>query len=81
MIASEWLGPDWEDDLIVEKGQYWEEHRYCTSAEGFRDVVTEHTDHGALVLESKEVPIGPWCVYWWEQFPAGFRLELKIQEP
>ena len=81
MIASEWLGPDWEDDLNVEKGEYWEEHRYCTSEAGFRGVATEHLDHRRLILESKVTPIGPWCVYWWERFSAGFRLELKIAEP
>ena len=33
---------------------------------------------GDFVRASQVVPIGPWCVYWWERFPSGYRLELKL---
>ena len=34
MIAVEWLGPDWEDNLLVWKETYRDEHRYCEAQEG-----------------------------------------------
>jgi hypothetical protein len=81
MIAAEWLGPDWEDNLLVEKEYYREEHRYCEAEEGFRGVVQELADEGRVVQASRVVSIGPWCVYWWERFSAGYRMALQIGEP
>jgi hypothetical protein len=81
MIAAEWLGLDWEDDLSVWNDYYREEHRYCETEEGLQGIVQEHAARGEVVRTSKLVPLGPWCVYWWERFPAGYRLELEIGEP
>jgi hypothetical protein len=81
MIAAEWLGPDWEDDLRVWHDYYREEHRYCEAEEGLRGIVEGYTARGEVVRSSKLVPLGPWCVYWWERIPAGYRLELRIGEP
>jgi hypothetical protein len=78
MIAAEWLGADWEDGLDVWKETFREEHRYCEVEEGLRDILEEYAGCGEVVLSSRIVPIGPWCVYWWEQFPAGYRLEQQI---
>ena len=79
MIAAEWLGADWEDDLRIGNDYYREEHRYCETEEGLQSVQREHA--GEDVRVSRLVPLGPWCVFWWERFPAGFRMELKIGEP
>jgi hypothetical protein len=81
MTSAEWLGPDWEDDLVVSWGYSWEEHHYCETDEGFDRIAQEHTDKGDIVRTRRVVPIGPWCVYWWERFPAGYRLELELGEP
>jgi hypothetical protein len=81
MIAAEWLGPDWEDDLQVWKEYYREEHQYGVTEEGLRGIVEDHEARGEVVRSSKLVPIGPWCVFWWERFPAGFRVEIEIGEP
>jgi hypothetical protein len=81
MIAADWLGPAWEDEIDVCKEWFWEEHRYCETAEGLRDVVQEHVDRGRIVQARRVVPIGPWCVYWWERFPGGYRMELEIDDP
>jgi hypothetical protein len=81
MIQAERLGPDWEDALHVSREYYWEEHCYSTSEEGFERVVQEHIARGVVVQASRVVPIGPWCVHWWERFPAGYRLELELCEP
>jgi hypothetical protein len=80
MIADEWLGPDWEDALNVSRGYYWEAHHYCTSEEGFEGIVPEHVAKCDIV-RGRTVPIGPWCVWWWERFAAGYRLELELGEP
>jgi hypothetical protein len=80
-IAAEWRGPDWEDDLRVWKETYREEHRYCEAPEGLRGIERESAARGEIVRASKLVPLGPWCVYWWERFPAGYRLELQIGKP
>jgi hypothetical protein len=81
MTSAEWLGPDWEDDLIVSRGYYWEEHHYSETDEGFDHIVQEHVAKGDVVRARRVEPIGPWCVYWWERFPAGYRLELELGEP
>ena len=77
-ISAAWLGDDWEDSLRVSNGYYREEHRYCGTESGFRNIVAEYEAEGWVVRSARVVPIGPWCVSWWEQFPAGFRLELEI---
>jgi hypothetical protein len=81
MICAEWLGPDWEDELSVWNDYYREVHHYCEAQEGLRGIVHTYVDEGEAIRASKLVPIGPWCVYWWERFPAGYRLELQIGHP
>jgi hypothetical protein len=77
-IAAEWLGPDWEDALDVSNTYFCEEHLYCESNDELRYAVTEHTLNGESIISSRVLPIGPWCVYWWQQFPAGYRLETQF---
>jgi hypothetical protein len=77
-ISAEWLGPHWEDDLQVSHDYLWEEHHYSESEAGFQDVTKKHLAAGVRINTSRVVPIGPWCVYWWQRFPAGYRLELEL---
>ncbi len=79
VLSAEWLGPDWEDALAVSHGYYREEHRYCEAEEGFAGIVEEYVAKGGVVRSCRVVPIGPWCVHWWERFPSGVRLELEIE--
>jgi hypothetical protein len=79
--SAEWLGPDWEDALVVARGYSWEEHHYGQTDEGFDHIIQEHVAKGDVVRDSRVVPIGPWCVSWWERFAAGYRLELELGEP
>ena len=39
MIAAEYLGPGWEDDLSVWREYYREGHRYCETEEGLQGVL------------------------------------------
>lgn len=80
-IAAEWLGSDWEDNFSVWKCYYWEEHHYCESEEGFHRVMQGHLDNGETARAKRLVPIGPWCIRWWNRFPVGYRLELEFGEP
>jgi hypothetical protein len=80
-IAAECLGPDWEDALSVWKESYREEHHYCEAEESLRGIAEEHVAKGEIVLASRIVPLGPWCVKWWESYPSGYRLELEIGQP
>ncbi len=81
MISDEWLGNDWEDDLNVSNEFYHEAHYYCESQEGFRNIEAKLVAEGRFIRACKVVPIGPWCVHWWEQFPSGYRKEIEIGEP
>jgi hypothetical protein len=81
MLAATWLGPNWEDGLHVHKEHYWEEHHYCESVAGFRRIVKEREERGNTVLASRIVPLGPWCINWWDRFPSGYRLELEMGDP
>ncbi len=77
-VSAAWRGDDWEDALRVSNGTSREEHRYCVAESGFRDIVTGYEAEGQVVRSARVVPIGPWCVSWWEQYPSGFRLELEV---
>ncbi|MBS0262514.1 MAG: hypothetical protein JSS02_11235 [Planctomycetes bacterium] len=79
-LLAEWLGPDSDDRLSVSRAYSSEEHRYCESAEPFPDIIQEHEARGAIVHATRIIEIGPWCVYWWQQFPAGYRLELELSD-
>jgi hypothetical protein len=83
MLAAEWLGPAWEDEVhvSVSKETYREEHRYCETEEGLRAVLQEYAAGDLEVRTSKVVPLGPWCVKWWRRFPHGYRLELQLGDP
>lgn len=81
MISAEWLGPDWEDALCVSRRYYREEHHYSKAEEIFEAVMQEHFAEGDAILARRIVPIGPWCVFWWERFPSGYRLDLELGEP
>jgi hypothetical protein len=78
MISAEWLGADWEDCLCVSNVYYWEEHHYSEDEAGFDD--RNGCMNPDTVRARRVVPIGPWCVYWWERFPSGFRMELECGE-
>ncbi len=77
-LAGEIFGEHWEESLWVTQESYREEHHYSESQSSFERVFQEIEQEGEQILAMQTVPIGPWCVYWWEQFPAGFRLELQI---
>lgn len=80
MIQTEWLGPAWEDQLFVANCHFWEEHHYCESLEGFERIEPEHCAKGNAVQVKRVIPIGPWCVFWWQRFPSGYRLELEVSQ-
>jgi hypothetical protein len=78
-ISREFLGPDWDAALHVERELYREEHRYGETEEDIESALQDYAIRRQSVEVSRVVPIGPWCVYWWNRFPRGYRLELKIR--
>ncbi|MHC5538638.1 hypothetical protein ACYOEI_10485 [Singulisphaera rosea] len=78
MISAEWLGPDLEEGFLATKRYSWEEHHFCESEEGFRRNIQEHIANGLTIEATRIVPIGPWCIHWWDRYPSGYRLELEI---
>jgi hypothetical protein len=81
MVSAEIFGPDWETDLLVEDSYFREEHRYCATEAGLVAVRREYEASGQSPTSVRTIPIGPWCVYWWERFDSGHRLELTFGEP
>jgi hypothetical protein len=78
IASAEILGRDWEDDLYVEDTLFVEVHYYCATESGVLAVQGEYADSGKIPTSVRTVPIGPWCVYWWEQFSSGYRVELTF---
>jgi hypothetical protein len=76
MIMAEYAGQNWENAIHAWQEYYREEHRYCQTQEGIQDTLQTYT--GEDVRATRIVLIGPWCVYWWERFPSGYRLEVEI---
>lgn len=80
MVSAEIFGGDWEDGLVVEDSYYREEHRYCASDAGLAAITHEYAELGEMPKSIRTVRIGPWCVYWWNRFRSGYRLELTFGE-
>ena len=77
-VATEWVGPAREDGLHACKELFREEHCYDVAEEGLREVAEGWAARGAVV---RLVPLGPWCVTWWQRHPAGFCLEVEVSTP
>lgn len=78
MMSAEIFGENWEQGLFVEDTYFREEHRYCATKEGLKAVKDEYADSGEIPTSIRTVSIGPWCVYWWERFSTGYRMELTF---
>jgi hypothetical protein len=77
-LSAEILGPDWEDTIDVEEVLFLEVHYYCAREAAIAAANAECEERGDVPISSRTVPIGPWCVYWWERFSSGYRLELTF---
>jgi hypothetical protein len=77
-LSAEILGPDWEDTIDVEEVFFLEVHHYCATEAAIAAANAEYAERGDVPISSRTVPIGPWCVHWWERFSSGYRLELTF---
>jgi len=77
----DYFGPDWANCLKVERELYREEHRYCAEMDGIRAAMADYPSNGHVLLNAHVEKIGPWCVYWWKQYPSGYRLEIEMGKP
>jgi len=53
--------------------------RCFKTAAGLQQIVYKHKKEN--IRARRLIPLGPWCVSWWQRYPAGYRLELEIGEP
>lgn len=77
-IADEYFGINWDHRINVEHEVYRKEHRYCLTEAPIIQELAEYKSNGENVLSHTMVPIGPWCVYWWDRYPGGLMLEVEI---
>jgi hypothetical protein len=80
MLSTEILGLCWEDCLSVENSYYREEHYYCATEAGLIPVPHAYGMSKRTPSSNRIVPIGPWCVWWWERYRSGFRSEITYGE-
>lgn len=78
-LSATILGADWEE-LAVEDTFYREEHHYSPTQAGVAGVIQSYVESNEEPTSVRIESIGPWCVYWWERFPSGYRLELRFGE-
>src|SRR5262249_18335314 len=72
-VSEELLGPSWADGLCVWQELDREEHRYGETEQDILCALKECRYRRYLeAVASRVVPIGPWCVYWWDRFPRGY---------
>lgn len=79
-LSAEILGSEWEEDLIAEHSYYREEHRYSETPLPFRQQLDDVSFPIEAPKFSRVTSIEPWCVYWWERFPSGYKMELTFGE-
>ena len=73
------LGSAWLDGWSVSREFFRREHRYVRNLRDVAAVFEKYSDKSEERVQINSIEeIGPWCVYWWERFPRGFRIELEI---
>ncbi len=78
MVSAQIFGQEWEDHLDVSVTYYSEEHRYCATEAGLISSDKHSPRTNETPQTTRTVPIGPWCVNWWQRFPSGYRMELTF---
>lgn len=53
---------------------------YCPTLEIAAAQIEWHQRLPDVASVSDPVRIGPWCVWWWESFPVGYRVEVVYRE-
>lgn len=73
------FGDAWLDGWQVQQDVFRREHRYARNLLDVASVFEEYNHSEETVLAVGPItPLGPWCVYWWERHPTGYRVELEI---
>jgi hypothetical protein len=82
MVAAECFGPDWDAEVSVSRDYYIKVHFYCETEEGLQARLQSLPRGGVPVLSTSPiVPLGPWCVAWWQRYPSGYMVEVEIGDP
>ncbi len=78
VIATEYFGHDWDSQIGLSRECYRKENRYCQTEEGIAEALADYNARSERVETYKIVPLGSWCVHWWQVFFSGFMLEVEI---
>ncbi len=79
--TTDLLGRGWEDGLELSVSYYRETHLYCAGKAVLDMAMMENANAEEKPKHIRSSPIGPWCVYWWERYESGYRVELTYGEP
>jgi hypothetical protein len=78
-LRTELYGADWgahqEYPRIDSDGQ----EVFFRTAEGGMKFLQAQPQRLWLTNPPALLPVGPWCVYWWEQYPSGYRINLPAE--
>lgn len=77
--GSKILKTAWLDGWVVSRKVFSRDHLYTRN---FLDIASVFERYSRFPQKSLKIgpieEIGPWCVYWWNRFPKGYRLELEV---
>lgn len=72
--GSKILKSAWLDGWVVSR-----DHLYTRNFLDIASVFERYSHYPEKMLKIGPIEeIGPWCVYWWNRFPKGYRLELEV---
>jgi hypothetical protein len=79
-------GEDQEKDATYSVSEGQVEHVYCPTLALALKTIDEYKNLATFggfpkVIVSAPVPVGPWCVRWWQSFPSGYRVDVEYEHP
>lgn len=73
------FGESWLNGWMIEQEVFRCEHRYARNLLDIASVIEEYSNsEEKLLSEGPITPLRRWCVYWWKDFPTGYRVELNF---
>jgi hypothetical protein len=82
-LGEDLYGPDWGTETVYEVRKPAESRLkvYCRTLRIATKVMYDYEHRYDVIAVGDPRPIGPWCVYWWDEYPAGFRINVELAPP
>ena len=77
-IATELFRPEWDAAIHVCAAYYYKRHKYFAADVEPGPSPYSFDNETMPRLSHTVTPIGPWCVFWWERFDRGIRVEEEF---